>query len=123
MYVWSINPQLMVLKEMLRIIKPGGSIFVTAWSLEHNGRGFEEQDAYVPWKMPKRYHGKNFSEKGNKDAVFLRYYHLFQEGELEQLVRKTAIENIEVVDSGLEGQNWFIEVRKCVAVDDEKDQA
>lgn len=75
------------------------------------------QDVFVPWKL--QTHEKD--ETGdNPDQVFQRYYHLFQEGELLQLVKEARDEvrdlgsggNLCIAESEeWEQGNWCISAR------------
>jgi SAM-dependent methyltransferase len=63
------------LRELVRIVKPGGQIFVSAWAQEQGEDSrwrFDYQDVWVPWATP----------LGALD----RYCHVYCEGELEALV-------------------------------------
>ena len=48
---------------------------------------FQHQDNLVPWKLKQ-------SEEEGGDQVFMRYYHVFEEGELELLVKE--VEGLQV---------------------------
>jgi len=74
------------LKEILRVLKPGGRLIVSAWALFQPRffrkipyillnpiRGREAGDVTVPWHR--------------RGRVYHRYYHLFTRQELEGLVR------------------------------------
>ena len=65
------------IKELLRITKPGGKVFILVWALEQEAdsrRKFVEQENYVDWKDKQgRLLGK-------------RYYYVFKENELESLL-------------------------------------
>lgn len=55
----------------------------------------------VPWDSSKKFGGQQF----------LRYYHLFVEGEMDQIVEK--LEGCKKIQSFHEQGNWFIEFEKC----------
>jgi len=61
-----------------------------------NRTQFQHQDNLVPWKL------KGGGEEEEK--VLLRYYHVFEEGELEELVEK--VEELVVVESYYDQGNW-----------------
>lgn len=83
------------LQEIRRVLVDGGQVFLSVWALDQprfrkvvearqllppEARG----DVEVPWTLP--------------DGIVLpRYYHLFQEGELESLI----------IESGLHGERYF----------------
>ncbi|PRP79913.1 prolyl endopeptidase-like [Planoprotostelium fungivorum] len=64
-----------ILKELMRIVRVGGKVMVSAWALEQGSeskRRFENQDVMVPWK------------KGEEEVQ--RFCHVFREGELEEMI-------------------------------------
>ena len=72
---------------------------------------FQHQDNLVPWKLKG---GEEEDEKVSQSLsnvlaltvsqVLLRYYHVFEEGELEELVEK--VEELVVVESYYDQGNW-----------------
>ncbi|KAJ2557374.1 tRNA methyltransferase, has a role in tRNA modification [Coemansia sp. RSA 1836] len=101
------------IRELLRIVRPGGTVLVFVWALEQNGRRkFDEstQDVLVPWVIPvgSRNEAKAGSEGGDK--VFHRYYHLFREGELASLFQQVGGNTVE--EAGYDRDNWFVISRK-----------
>lgn len=60
-----------------------------------NRTQFEHEDLLVPWKL-----------KTNKEKVFYRYYHVFKEGELENLFLSVA--DVKVIKSFYDQGNWCI---------------
>ncbi|CAJ0598437.1 unnamed protein product [Cylicocyclus nassatus] len=105
-----------MISEILRVLKPGGRACITVWSMDqsnsqyakmrdnkdsaagdvkaptnsdrlkvHDGKEFVQQDLLVPWRIEEA------------DKTFMRYYHVFAEGEMEELLRSVggcAIESI-----------------------------
>ncbi|KAI9294501.1 S-adenosyl-L-methionine-dependent methyltransferase [Neoconidiobolus thromboides FSU 785] len=95
-------------QELIRIIKPGGKLLVYVWALEQKSRrDFDPnvQDVLVPWVL-----NKSFTQD-NEDKVYQRYYHLFKQGELEELVLSTD-NKLQMINSGYDKDNWYIEVIK-----------
>ncbi len=83
------------LDEIRRVLVPRGRVFVSVWALDQpRFRKLTESqkdrstvsrgDIGVPWTMP-------------DGTVIPRYYHLFREGELEELI----------IESGLHGETFF----------------
>jgi tRNA (uracil-5-)-methyltransferase TRM9 len=68
------------LKELYRVLKPGGEAFITAWNRRQPRHWFHKKDYMHPWK--------------SGDKKLYRYYYLFTYGELEKLVRKAGFEII-----------------------------
>ena len=64
------------LKELWRVLKPGGEAFITAWNRWQPKFWFKTKDLYVPWRR--------------KNETLYRYYHLFSYGELEKLTKKSG---------------------------------
>lgn len=67
-----------------------------------NRTEFQQQDVYVPWKLK----GKQESSQ----EVFLRYYHVFEENELERLCK--GLENVKVERSYYDQGNHCVILRK-----------
>lgn len=131
----STERRLAALREMARVLRPGGRALVYVWAKDQrkndkkssylrqnkavnkertteqaqrqkqtedismeqqqvqvplpvhtNRTEFQQQDVYVPWKT-----------KDEQRTTFLRYYHVFEEQELEQLV--SQLENVELLRS------------------------
>lgn len=103
----------------------GGQALIYVWALEQKDsrRGWDkghEQDVMVPWvlkqkkeKKPKQRRGDAASEeptgeggeeKIEGDKTFLRYYHLYRKGELEQDISEAGGV---IVESGYEKDNWW----------------
>ena len=74
-----------VLREIRRVLRPGGRLFVVVWDRDQpRFRQAPSADLEVPWPLP----------DGTRVP---RFYHLFAEGELEDLV----------IRSGLHGETFF----------------
>ena len=69
------------LRELHRVLKPGGEAFITVWNRGQPRFWFRGKDIRVPWRTG--------------EETFYRYYHLFTYGELKKLVRKAGFEIIE----------------------------
>lgn len=68
-----------------------------------NRTQFAHQDVLVPWKLKGE---KKVIGDDEKNSTFLRYYHVFEEGELEKLCKK--VENLSFVESYYDQGNWCI---------------
>ncbi|KAL5285705.1 ALKBH8 family protein [Megaselia abdita] len=67
-----------------------------------NRTEFQQQDVYVPWKL-----------KGTQqEQVFLRYYHVFEESELEKLCKE--IKGVEVEKSYYDQGNHCVILKKSL---------
>ncbi|KAJ3166146.1 Alkylated DNA repair protein alkB 8 [Geranomyces variabilis] len=113
--------RLTAVNELIRVLKPGGRVLIFVWAFEQESRSkrrFSEQDVFVPWKMPKAIYGPAspqpntaVAEDGG-DVVYQRYYHLFKENELEQLVRQSTDAVVEAC--GYDRDNWYVIASKKV---------
>lgn len=71
----------------------------------HTNRSqFKHNDVLVPWKL------KNKESHNITTNLFLRYYHVFEENELENLCR--TINNIKIIRSYYDEGNWCILLQK-----------
>jgi tRNA (uracil-5-)-methyltransferase TRM9 len=70
------------LKELKRVLRPGGEAFITAWNKWQPRFWFKKKDILVPWKR--------------RNKTFYRYYHLFSYGELEKLVKKAGFQEVKL---------------------------
>lgn len=66
-----------------------------------NRTQFKHSDLLVPWKL------KNQCQSDN---TFLRYYHVFQEKELDNLCKKET--NVEILKSYYDQGNWCVIIKK-----------
>ncbi|KAJ3282334.1 tRNA methyltransferase, has a role in tRNA modification [Borealophlyctis nickersoniae] len=125
------------IKELLRVVKPGGRVLVFVWALEQQGRRkFTEQDVFVPWHLPKHRKpgggtqqdagaGAGAAVDGQTDSggttpvtasdtgdvVYQRYYHLFVKGELDELFRDAGC--VREMISGYDRDNWYVIATKA----------
>ncbi|KAI9322323.1 S-adenosyl-L-methionine-dependent methyltransferase [Dichotomocladium elegans] len=88
------------IEELLRITRPGGKVLVFVWALEQtkfSKRNFEpgQQDVFVPWKL-----------KTDPSKVYNRYYHLFREGELDDLFR--SVPGLTIDTAGYDRDNHYV---------------
>jgi tRNA (uracil-5-)-methyltransferase TRM9 len=99
----------------------GGKALIYVWALEQKDsrRGWDEgheQDVMVPWVLKQKKEKKVKQRRGEKphsgeqeqeqegDKTFLRYYHLYKKGELEQDIGEAGGV---VLESGYEKDNWW----------------
>jgi len=92
--------RLQAVRESLRVLKPGGLALIYVWAKEQSERQFDSSDCLLPWNSP-----------SPKPAPF-RYYHVFEKGELDALVRK-ATDQGKVESSYYDHSNWCVVVRKA----------
>lgn len=69
-----------------------------------NRKQFQHQDVLVPWKL----------KNGNSvDNTFLRYYHVFEENELENLCKK--VQGVQICNSYYDQGNWCVLIKKVTS--------
>lgn len=107
-----------------------GRFLIYVWALEQRGesrRKFEAveksqdgrgRDLLVPWVLKNAEpNNQDDKEEQGEEKVFQRFYHVFEQGELELLVKDAAsqMSNVEVIleVSGWEKGNWY-GIWKCV---------
>ncbi|KAL6705416.1 tRNA methyltransferase, has a role in tRNA modification [Coniothyrium glycines] len=125
--VEAVRQVLNLLREPTEANPHGGRALFYVWALEQKDsrRGWDEgheQDVMVPWVLKQK--GEKFSKQrrsdhsdalgaiepeGNKrtatDKTFLRYYHLYKNGELESdIVAAGGL----VIQAGYEKDNWWV---------------
>jgi len=72
------NERLRALRELHRVLKPGGEAFITVWNRWQPRFWLKRKNIQVPWRT-------------GEDTLY-RYYYLFSYGEIEKLVRKAGFE-------------------------------
>lgn len=86
-------------------------------TVHKNREEFQSQDLLVPWEMNKtcleseiRNENRENTVKEPTNTKFLRFYHVFKEGELEELCGQ--VEGCRVADNFYEQGNWCVVVEK-----------
>lgn len=109
------------LKELVRVVRPGGEILVYVWAKEQeetSKRKFQSQDVIVPWNLPPQYHedvpkeeaeAQQGGNNNGKHVVVDRYCHVFAKGELETMWKSFPVQ---IIDSYFDTSNWCTLVRK-----------
>lgn len=116
--------RIQAISAILQTLKPvspetsdgGGKALIYVWALEQKSsrRGWDkghEQDVMVPWVMrnkpaaaSKKQENEHEEQPPQQDKVFHRFYHLYEESELERDIR--AAGGV-VIESGYEKDNWW----------------
>ncbi|XP_038055354.1 alkylated DNA repair protein alkB homolog 8-like [Patiria miniata] len=97
-------------------VQPKGAS--TLLSIHKNRTEFESQDMLVPWHLKKQPSKKDscapLQENGpageDDSPVYHRFYHVFHEGELEELCG--LVDRVEIKSSHYDQGNWGIVIRK-----------
>ena len=96
--------RLKALSELIRVTKKYGEILVYVWAKEQSKYIYEKNnDILIPWKLQKKYN------KGDNET-YNRYYHLFDEGELEDLLQ--SFDNVRIKKKGYQCNNWYVIISK-----------
>jgi tRNA (uracil-5-)-methyltransferase TRM9 len=72
-HIENSEERLLALKELRRVLKPGGEAFITVWNKWQPRFWLKPKNIMVPWK--------------SKNKTLYRYYHLFSYRELEKIAR------------------------------------
>jgi tRNA (uracil-5-)-methyltransferase TRM9 len=72
--------RLQALKELYRVLKPGGEAFITVWNKWQPRFWFKGKNTLVPWR--------------SGEKTLNRYYYLFSYSELEKLARRAGFETV-----------------------------
>ncbi len=70
--------RLAALRELRRVLKPGGEAFITVWNGWQPRFWYKGKETYVPWR--------------SGDKTLQRYYYLFSYPEMERLAKKAGFE-------------------------------
>lgn len=128
-HISSAERRKQALSEMLRVVKPGARVLVTAWAMEQDEtsrRTFEAQDVLVPWKLPSKFkpseieanNQANQTNQSNNQTTnqddgieCQRYCHVYTEGEIEGLLDE--IGGNRVVERYYDRGNWVVIFEKA----------
>lgn len=108
--------RLKAIAEMLRITKIGGKVLVYVWAFEQKNKDgtpkYDAQDVFVPWHLQKRFDKKKPQQnEEEEEVVHKRYYHLFKEGELKDLVSELSYCS-KIEREEFEHENWCVILEK-----------
>ena len=99
------------IKELIRVTKPDGQIFIEVWALEQgdgNKKLFQTQDVLVP-----------FRNKHTREILGNRFYHVFIKNELQKIIsdinrdyKKINKPIVTIINEFYEKGNWGIIIQK-----------
>jgi alkylated DNA repair protein alkB family protein 8 len=118
-YVWAQEQQIGTEKSVYLRKKKSGVSRAAAYPsaglpVHENRTNFKCADILVPWKLSLQ--NSNYKELENREnskscsSTYLRFYHVFKEGELEHLCLK--VPNISICRSFYDQGNWCVEFKK-----------
>jgi ubiquinone/menaquinone biosynthesis C-methylase UbiE len=101
--------RIQMIQEIKRILKIGGLCLITSWAASNNHTNTikqldksikldEDNNYLIPW------------ENRDDKIISYRFYHLVEEGELEQLI--SFIPNLKIKSCTLDKNNWNIIIEK-----------
>lgn len=100
-HISSEKRRLCAIRELVRILKQNGLLFIQVWAFEQQNKKFTKQDVMIPW---------TFRNKFDKTSTIIeRFYHLFVENELNKLLEMC---NIKIIQSINDHENWVIIAQK-----------
>jgi ubiquinone/menaquinone biosynthesis C-methylase UbiE len=95
-HIASVPDRQRFIKEIMRILKPNGKALITVWALEQQIKSkwqhIDGGDYFIPW-----------------EDMVMRYYHLFSESEVKELLETLGIKDYTLI---YEKDNWCIEIEK-----------
>jgi len=106
--------RIQMIREIERLLKFGGKCLITGWANKegaikqlnksirlpniNNNLNNNMNDYLIPW------------ENRDDKITYYRFYHLFEEGELENLVNQVS--NLKIISSVFDKNNWNIIIEK-----------
>jgi len=103
-HISSEERRIQAIKELVRVTKPGGKIFIEVWAMKQDDSSrfnFKDQDILVPFK-----------DKSSGEILGKRFYHVYKEGELENEIEN--LDNIKIIKKFYEKGNWGIIIKKLI---------
>ena len=99
------------INELLRVLKPGGKLLFQVWAREQKLTSrfipivsSHKNDFFVTWTM------KQGDKINVKEQIIKRYYHLFPELEIKELLAQ--LHGIKIISKTFEQNNWCVILEK-----------
>ena len=99
-HIDKFDDRLNTINELIRVLKPNKKLLIQVWAKEQKlTEKFipinDQNDFFVTWK---------------KDSITKRFYHLFTEQEVDNMLNK--LQNIKIISKTFEADNWSIIIEK-----------
>lgn len=90
--------------------------------MEQEERNFKSQDIFVNWNQQEKFDKTCNDEKTSKNnedfvinevkntKIYKRYYHIFKQGELEELINR--VKSVKIIHSYFDHANWCCIIQK-----------
>jgi len=101
-HIYHKNDRVRCLEEMYRVLKIGGKLLVTVWAQGDK----PQQDNMITWKLQKKH------KISDEPDIYERYYHLFSENELLNLIETYFKNKLKVLQYYNDYGNWIITCQK-----------
>ena len=99
-------------------------MLIYVWAYEQQEKVFKTQDVFVAWHLQDKYEKPSAEEEevksdssfietaikseDKKATIYHRYYHVFKEGELEELITGNFEGKFEIRDRYYDHANWVV---------------
>lgn len=103
-HISSEERRIEAIKELVRVTKPGGKIFIEVWAMEQGETSrfnFTNQDILVPFK-----------DRASGIIIGNRFYHIYKDGELDKEVE--FLDDVKIIKKFYEKGNWGIILEKII---------
>ena len=99
-HLGSESRRIKMIEEIVRVLKVGGTAIITSWATSTPTDKFtklnDQSDYLIPWAHQ-----------------YVRFYHLFSEGEFENMISKSKFKNQIIINKIIfECDNWGIQIKK-----------
>jgi len=100
-------------KELVRVLRIGGKVLIYVWAMKQDKRQFKQQGIFLPWHAKQKFAKLNVDNNlnGATNAIFTRFFHVFSEGELLQLVKENVC-GVTITEHGYNHSCWWVLAEK-----------
>ncbi|KNH05605.1 tRNA methyltransferase [Perkinsela sp. CCAP 1560/4] len=115
-HITTVERRTRILQECARILAPGAHLLLYSWAHEQEKVQSVEQDVLVPWKLRKTSTTATVKDSKESSPVFAsvesRFCHLYEKNEIEDLISAHCRDNLRVVQSYYDRENWAVICQK-----------